>query len=471
MNSILDLDATSLSAKIKANQLTPKEAAEAYINQIRATHPVINAVTEERFADALAEAEQMASRPKEGRLFGVPVSVKECFHVKGTKTTGGLSARTRIIDKEDAEIIRRLKREGAIILCKTNTPSLCFCQETDNLVFGRTNNPWNPSCSAGGSSGGEGALIAVGGAAVGIGADIGGSIRFPAHFNGVVGFKSGFGQVPHEGIFPPISHPVQQSMLGVGALAKSVDDAKLIHEILSGRHVPAASSRFSVIIPVLPAAFPMQKATVACLENMAAHLKNNVSVDHDPPPYLAESAQWWQWIMSVDGSKYLIGEILEMRMRHVATEWLKAKAGLPHRLHPYLTWALIASRLFKPTASTWRRFMEAFSLAKTTVQNYLQSRVLILPVYHSTAPAHGQQYREIFSVRRTFRKFLPFITYANTFGLPSLTLPVGEDENGMPLAVQLITATGQEELLFRLGKDLERTFRGYVRCDRYDPRT
>lgn len=115
--------------------------------------------------------------------------------------------------------------------------------------------------------------------------------------------------------------------------------------------------------------------------------------------------------------------------------------------------------------------MGAFSIAKTTVQNYLQSRVLILPVYHSTAPAHGQQYREIFSVRRTFRKFLPFITYANTFGLPSLTLPVGEDENGMPLAVQLITATGQEELLFRLGKDLERTFRGYVRCDRYDPRT
>jgi fatty acid amide hydrolase 2 len=469
LKSILDLDATSLSAKIKANQITPKEAVKAYIEQIRTTHPKINAITEERFDAALAEAEQIASQPKKGKLFGVPISVKECFHVKGTKTTGGLHTRTHMVDEEDAEIIRRLKREGAIILCKTNTPALCFCQETDNLVFGRTNNPWDLSCSAGGSSGGEGALIAVGGAAVGIGADIGGSIRFPAHFNGVIGFKSGFGQVPHEGIFPPIYHSIQQSMLGIGAIAKSVDDAKLIHEIISGQSVPETTIfDFSVIIPEVPPALPIQQETDAYLAKIRAHLEKTVPIDRDPPPYLAESARWWQWIMSVDGSQYLIEKIMETRMRHVVIDCLKAKAGLSHRLHPYLSWSLIGSRLFKPTATEWNKFMKVFAYAKTEVQNYLQSRVLILPVYHSTAPVHGKQYREIFSVRRTFRRFLPFITFANTFGLPSLTIPVGEGENGMPLAVQLITTNGQENHLFLLGKELERNFRGYVRCDKHD---
>ena len=139
----------------------------------------------------------------------------------------------------DAEVVRRLKKEGAILLAKTNTPALCFCQETDNLLYGRTNNPWDLSKTAGGSSGGEGALIAAGGAAVGIGADIGGSIRFPAHFNGVIGFKSGMNQVPDEGLFPKLAHPLQQNMLGIGALSKSVADAQLIHEIIAGKPSPS----------------------------------------------------------------------------------------------------------------------------------------------------------------------------------------------------------------------------------------
>src|SRR5699024_11086350 len=124
-----------------------------------------------------------------------PISIKESFNVSGMKTTGGIIHRQDIIKSRDAITVQKLKDAGAIVLCKTNTPALCFCQETDNKLYGRTNNPWNIKHTAGGSSGGEAALLSVGGAAVGLGSDIGGSIRFPSHFNGVVGFKSGKNEV------------------------------------------------------------------------------------------------------------------------------------------------------------------------------------------------------------------------------------------------------------------------------------
>ena len=98
----------------------------------------------------------------EGALFGVPISMKESFDVAGMQTTGGLIGRKGFVQEHDAEVVRKLKAEGAIIIGKTNTPELCFCQETDNKLYGRTNNPWNLERTAGGSSGGEGAAIAIG---------------------------------------------------------------------------------------------------------------------------------------------------------------------------------------------------------------------------------------------------------------------------------------------------------------------
>ena len=159
--------------------------------------------------------------------------MKESFDVAGMQTTGGLLARKGFVQEHDAEVVRKLKAEGAIIIGKTNTPELCFCQETDNKLYGRTNNPWNMERTAGGSSGGEGAAIAIGAAAAGLGSDIGGSIRFPSHFNGVIGFKSGKGQVSQAGSFPFVEDAWQQRMLGIGPMTKSVRDAKLIYSIIA----------------------------------------------------------------------------------------------------------------------------------------------------------------------------------------------------------------------------------------------
>src|SRR5699024_12345798 len=133
----------------------------------------------------------------------------------------------------NSEGCKRHRRYRAIIICKTNTTTLSYCQETDNKVYGQTNNPWDVTRSAGGSRGGEGAILASGGAAVGLESDIGRSIRFPSHLNGVVGFKSGMNQIPQTGHFPLATLPLQQRMLGFGTMGKSVLDMELLYKIIA----------------------------------------------------------------------------------------------------------------------------------------------------------------------------------------------------------------------------------------------
>src|SRR5690625_4505414 len=195
-NNLLNLYGTELAALIKDRQITCEEITTTLISNIKKDNLILNAVVEERFDETIKEAKEKDQNIEninfnEKPLYGVPISIKESFHVKGMKTTGGVYHRKDLIMNKDAVVVEKLKKAGAIILCKTNTPALCFCQETENKLYGRTNNAWDKERTAGGSSGGEGSLLAAGGAAAGIGSDIGGSIRFPRHYCGVVCFKAG----------------------------------------------------------------------------------------------------------------------------------------------------------------------------------------------------------------------------------------------------------------------------------------
>lgn len=473
MKEILDFDATTLAKKIQSRQISSLEATTAYIEHLERANPSIHALVEERFEQAISEAKEQDQRigktEEGGHLQGVPISMKESFHVAGMKTTGGLLARQHLIESEDAEVVRRLKKEGAIILGKTNTPTLCFCQETDNKLYGRTNNPWNLERTAGGSSGGEGALIAIGGAAVGIGSDIGGSIRFPAHFNGVIGFKSGAHHVSQLGHFPYIEDSYQQKMVGMGALAKSVVDAELIHTIITDSPPPALDlSQFRISLPPPHATFPVDQETSKLMKQVRTFYSDSHIVDEEPPPYLERVALLWQLIMSIDGAEDVARVAFGDEKRSATKEWLKEKLFRRSDYHAYLTWALIGANLFKPSPSQLVKLKEKLDQAKLEIEAYLKNRVLILPVYHRTAPPHGQVYKELFSIRKTFLKYIPYVALANTLGLPSLTLPIGTDAEGLPISLQWITACGQEKALFSLAKLAEQSFRGYVRCTAYD---
>ena len=471
--NILNMDATELAKCISAGDLTSLQVTEAYIAQLQTVNPALNCLIEDRFDLARKEAANIDQRIKageaEGKLLGVPVSVKDCFHVKGMKTTSGLIHRKNWVQNEDAEIISRIKQEGAIIIGKTNTPALCFCQETDNKLFGRTNNPWNTDKTPGGSSGGEGALMAVGGAAVGLGGDIGGSIRFPSHFNGIVGFKSGHTQVPAEGNYPAIIIEEQARMLGIGAMGKSVRDARLMNEIIAyGPPESADISEFIIDIPAKQPDLPLQPETEEHVIQLGRLLRNHFKTDHALPPYFAEAAVMWQEIMSMDGGKGVRGMLSDKDKPSLVIEYIKERLFHNSDIHYFLSWAIIGTGLFKPSAKRMQQIGEILKRGDEAIDHYFSHRIVILPVYHRTAPLHGQLYRDLFSIKKTGFKYIPYVAYANTWGLPSLTVPIAEDGEGMPLAVQLVSKVGNEEALFQLGEWLEQHTRGYKRCSLHD---
>ena len=466
--SVLDLDATELAKMIRNKEITSREATEAFISHIKQVNPSINFLVEDRFQKALAEADKADRRIAEnkavGKLFGVPISMKESFHVAGMKTTSGLLSRKEAVRKNDAEVVRKLKDEGAIILGKTNTPELCFCQETDNKLYGRTNNPRDLKRTVGGSSGGEAALIASGGAAAGFGSDIGGSIRFPSHFNGVIGFKSGKDQVSSHGSFPPETINLQKRMLGMGPMTKSVRDAKLIYNIVAkARAKEKRIDEFT--INVLPKTnYPLSMKTTTLIDSVHDSLKELFSLERTIPPFLKETSLVWQEIMSIDGAAehgvIAFGNERPRPIRAYLKELISGKA----KVHRYLSWALIGATLFKPSKKRVKEIESFVENGDIVLNEYLKKRILIFPVYHTAAPKHGVVYKEIFSIRKTFNKYMPYVAYANVWGLPSLTIPVGTDENGMPIAVQVMSINGNEDVLFKIGELIEANFQGYIRA-------
>jgi len=477
MKEILGLDATQLALKIKNGEVTSLEATKAYIEQINKTNPFINAMIEKRYTEALAEAkecdEAITKGEVKGRLFGVPISIKEAYNVAGLKTTSGLLHRKDLVENEDSEVVSLLRREGAIILGKTNTPTLCFCQETDNKIYGKTNNPWNLKYTSGGSSGGEGALIAVGGATVGVGSDIGGSLRFPGHFNGVITFKSGNDQVSQNGHYLYVEDPYQYSMLGMGAVAKSVDDAELINDLISKHQVKGVDDvdieDFKITIPNKHSKYPLDEDTEQLLLSIKDFFSTSQDVKEEFPPMFEELAIMWQLIMSIDGGNSIRKAAKGTNGTfNPIIEFTKEQLTGKSTWHSYLTWALIGTKLFKPSKKQLTELLEKLEIAKSKNKEFLKSNILILPVYHSPAKEHGQIYSELFSITKSYCKYMPYVAYANTLGLPALTIPVGNNSAGMPIAFQLISDIGNEKALFHYGRMLEQSFRGYVRCKEYD---
>jgi fatty acid amide hydrolase 2 len=469
---IVDLDAVTLAEKIRLREISSVEATTAFIEQQKQANPILNFLVEDRFQAALLEAEQcdqvLQTGKQTGRLFGVPISIKECFDVKGMKTTGGLIHLKNRVARQDAEVVARLKAEGAIILGKTNTPTLCFCQETDNKLYGRSNNPWDVSRTTGGSSGGEAACIAIGGAAVGLGSDIGGSIRFPAHFNGVIGFKSGASQVSQVGHFPFVTDSYQQKMLGIGALAKSVQDAEMMNEIISETPPTEVDlNTFELIIPPSTPKVPLGTETIQVLENVKSHLLQHYTASDEFPPYFEKLASMWQLVMAIDGGVGVAGHAFGENKQSPLKEFSKEFLFKNSQIHRYLTWGLIGVNLFKPSKRQLSELLSDLEAAQKQSEKYFEKRVLVVPVYHQPALPHGKVYSEIFSIRKTYKQYMPYVAIANTLGLPALTIPIGESHEGLPIAVQLVTKVGQEKALFHFGKLLEKKFRGYQRCRLY----
>lgn len=473
-NNLLNLDATEIAELIKERKVTSEEVTSTLIEHIKKINPSLNAVVEERFSDALKEAREKdntidTTNWNNQPLYGVPISIKESIHVKGMKTTGGIVHRKDLIMSNDALVVEKLKTAGAIILCKTNTPALCFCHETENKLYGRTNNAWNSKRTAGGSSGGEAALIGVGGTPVGLSSDIGGSIRFPSHFNGVVGFKPGKFQVSPDGHFPPDNIPLQARMSSIGPIGKSVRDVQLVYNIIKRQNEKRAFYE-KMQIEILPNdnGFPLSEQTATFLDKTHNHLQDYYQTNISIPPYFNDSATIWQEIMSVDGGKEIRDLAFNTDRPNLLKYYMQEKLTKKTTTHLYLSWALIGANLFKPSQKRIKEIETFIEEGDRALDSYLKNRLLIFPVYHRSALKHGELYKEIFSIKKTYTEFMPYIAYANVWGLPSLTIPVGFDDNHLPIGIQIMSRNGNEHAIFRLGKLLENKFGGYIRSTYHD---
>ena len=253
MAALTERSALDLAHAIRRREVTSVAVVEAHIERLRSTQSRINAVVADRYDAALEEARVCDQRVSQASLrgavagelpplFGVPFTVKESIALEGMPQTAGVLSRRDQRPSHSATAVERLTDAGAIPLGVTNTSEMTLWIESDNHVYGRTNNPYDPRLTAGGSSGGEAAAVAVGGTPFGIGADVGGSIRTPALFCGVFGHKPSSGLVPNTGIWPAVRGTAEE-MLAIGPLTRRAEDLMPLLRIPAGEETrPDGSS-------------------------------------------------------------------------------------------------------------------------------------------------------------------------------------------------------------------------------------
>src|SRR6185437_6123384 len=328
MKDLNFLSAVVLAEKISIKLIFPVEVVEAHLARIERLNPILNAfvqVESDAARRAAREAEAMVARgEKIGPLHGVPISIKSAIEVKGMRCEAGTRLRQGIVAERDAPLVERLRSAGAIILGTTNTPELLMAWETDNLLYGRTNNPWDLSRTAGGSSGGEAAAIASGCSAGGVGSDGGGSIRVPAHFTGICGLKPTPGRIPATGHFPGSVGPFALTGV-VGPMARTAADLKVFFEVMQG---PDDGDPSSAPVPVQwpgtqelknirianfedDGRTPVTAETRAAVRNAAKLLQNaGFQVESFCPEGLEEARQLWWKFFGITGGM-LLGPMTE----------------------------------------------------------------------------------------------------------------------------------------------------------------
>lgn len=447
------LDAIGLAALIRGRELSPVELLRGLRERAERLNPSLNAlVTPIEEAEGLArEAEVALGRGGElGPLHGIPFTIKDSVDTAGVRTTRGSRLFSDHVPGRDAEVVTRLRAAGGIPLAKTNLPDFVLWWETDNLVFGRTVNPWDPDRTSGGSSGGEAAAIAAGLSPFGIGSDLGGSIRLPAHYCGVVGLKATHGRVPLTGHWPD----TLLRFMHVGFLARSVRDVALALSLTAG---PDGADWHAVPVPVpgIPGgdvaglrvgvvvgeAFGAVDPAVAAVVDWAAaaFADAGCTVEEARIPGL-ERHDWNVLTMvmyGIGGGPYLDGVI----------------AGRHAELHPMLQRRLAARSDSLSDYVACEYAVE--ELRRDLLAFFARHDLLLCPT--GTTVAHGHDAAEVeidgkaYPARATMRATIPW----DISGSPALTVPVGMSE-GLPVGVQLVGRHFDEETVLRAGMALER---------------
>jgi fatty acid amide hydrolase 2 len=477
--SLTERSALNLAAAIRTGEVSARDAVEAHIERLQAVQPRINALAAERFGPAREEADAADRRVAEAGdperlppLLGVPCTVKESIALAGMPNCAGLLARRDHRATESAPTTARLLEAGAIPLGVTNTSEMTMWIESQNFVYGRTSNAYDPSRAAGGSSGGEGAAVGSGGSPIGLGSDIGGSIRIPAFFNGVFGHKATAWVVPNSGQFPTAEGEVTR-MLSVGPLARRAEDLMPVLRAIAGpdgvdpycRDVelgdPADVRLDGLDVVVseeaswIPARRELRDARERAAHALAAA---GARVRHVPLHSMRRSLDLYLVALQ-SGATRGFRELLEEeagatgRLAVHRVGWGALRRRGPHTLPTAILLATESLFARAPDSRTRRALAAAKSLARE-VEAVIGDGVLLHPPHARVAPRHGRTVGRGWAVTPT--------AVFNLLGLPVTQVPLGLNAAGLPLGVQVAAGWDRDHVAIAAALELERAFGGWV---------
>jgi Asp-tRNA(Asn)/Glu-tRNA(Gln) amidotransferase A subunit family amidase len=459
MSELTFLPAVSMAEQIRHKKLSPVELVEAHLSRIEQLNPKLNAFSQvdaERARRAAQAAESaVMSGERLGLLHGVPVSIKSSIDVAGLRCEAGTKLRAGYVASQDAPLVARLRAAGAIILGVTNSPELLMAWETDNLLYGRTNNPWDLSRTPGGSSGGEAAAIASGCSAGGVGSDGGGSIRVPAHFSGICGLKPTPGRIPATGHFPNSVGPF--ALLGVvGPMARTVGDLKTLFGVMQGPddgdpsaapvplHWPAAGDLKKLRVGYFgdDGRTPVTPETRAAVRTAAQALERaGFQVAPFRPEGLELSRQLWWKLFGVAGGM-LLGP---MTRGH--------EADLSPILREFSGWvAAETPHTAQTLLDTW---IERDVVRMQVFAQMREFPVLLCPVASVPAFRHGERSWMVEGQTVKYLDAWSYCEWFNLLGMPGVVVPVGKSAEGLPIGVQIVGLPWQEEVVLGVAAELE----------------
>ncbi|HTS78385.1 MAG TPA: amidase [Bryobacteraceae bacterium] len=458
MNDLVFRSAASMAAAIRSREISSRELMDAHLEHIERVNPPLNAVVrvlgERARAEARAADEALARGEAKGPFHGVPMSVKDAWEVAGVPSTGGTLGRANYIASRDATVIARMRAAGAIPIAMTNLPEMSFAFESDNLVHGRANNPHNVARTCGGSGGGGAAAVAAGMSPLEIGADLGGSIRWPSHCCGIAGIRGTTGRSPMTGYFPPSLGWIRM-FTDAGPMARTVEDLELALPVIAGpdwidataQEVPLRDPR-AIGIKGLRVALHTDNGIMPARADVAAVVKQAAKaleeagavVEEKIPTGIDQCFNLFLAIATADGGDGMRAAL--------------ALAGTT-KVHPLLE-GFFGMANDRKSAAVFEGLLIGVDRYRSAMLGFLQNYDLIVcPVNALPAMEHG-----------TSPNLFPAFSYTiahNLTGWPGATVRCGTSEEGLPIGVQCVARPWREDVALAAAKHLEVALGGYQR--------
>jgi amidase len=477
-SSLNFLSASQLAAMIRAGEITSRKTVEAYFAQIKKHNPTYNAIVTLNEAEALAQADQADQAKRDGKpcgpLHGVPITIKDTYRVQGSRTTAGYPPLKDHIPDSDAVAVKLLKEAGAIIIGRTNTPTLAMDMQTDNPIFGKTNNPWDVSRTPAGSSGGCATALATGMTSLSLGSDLAGSIRLPASFCGVYGLKPTHGVVSFEGHIVPLPGETNgyRTLAVAGPLARSVDDLALALDVLTQ---PTDHDRnVAPLLADMAGDVDISKLKIAWTDNFGG-VPVSAEIKEELHAFVNKLAQAGATVHKIEPQGMDYNEIWETWGSFVGAQGNYEMSNLKRSIgHLFSKGTLknipMQRKIVGPTSV--KKLMQAFELQSqyiTKMDNFLSEYdVWLCPVSATTAFKH-HAHSKLFGDYKIYNTPLQvdgadihyfvatqsYTTVFSTTNSPVVSMPIGLGQSGLPVNIQVVGKRYSDRRLLKVTKVLD----------------